>query len=97
MKHAHFKYFRSATAALGMVLIAGSAYAQQGLAAAPVQLAQNADCYAVGQRVAAERGGTLARASAESRGGQTVCRIVVLVPGQNGERPRRAEIIVPAR
>jgi len=54
-----------------------------------------ADCYAVGQRVAAQNGGTLAKASAATRGGQAVCVIVVLVPGKEGERPRRAEIVVP--
>lgn len=64
---------------------------------APILLAQGADCYAIGQRVAAEMGGQLAAANAERRGGQTVCRIVVLVPGRNGERPRRAEVVVPAR
>jgi len=64
---------------------------------APVLLAQGADCYAIGQRVAAEMGGQLAAANAENRGGQTVCRIVVLVPGRNGERPRREEVVVPAR
>lgn len=55
-----------------------------------------ADCYAIGQQVAAENGGTLARASASNRGGQPVCVIVVLVPGKNGQRPRRAEFVVPA-
>lgn len=55
-----------------------------------------ADCYSIGQQVAAENGGTLARASASNRGGQPVCVIVVLVPGKNGQRPRRAEFVVPA-
>ena len=60
----------------------------------PVQTVA-ADCYAVGQQVAAQNGGTLAKASSATRGGQAVCVIVVLVPGKEGERPRRAEIIVP--
>lgn len=55
-----------------------------------------ADCYSVGQRVAAQNGGTLMKASAEQRGGQTVCRIVVRVPGKDGQRPRRVEKVVPA-
>jgi hypothetical protein len=54
-----------------------------------------ADCYAVGQQVAAQNGGTLAKASHATRGGKPVCVIVVLVPGTEGERPRRAEIVVP--
>lgn len=53
------------------------------------------DCYAIGQQVAAENGGTLARASASEQDGQPVCVIVVLVPGKEGQRPRRAEIVVP--
>lgn len=55
-----------------------------------------ADCYAIGQEVAAQNGGTLAMASSANRGGQEVCVIVVLVPGKDGERPRRAEMVVPA-
>lgn len=54
-----------------------------------------ADCYSVGQQVAAQAGGTLARASEANRGGQSVCVIVVLIPGKDGERPRRTEIVVP--
>lgn len=54
-----------------------------------------ADCYAIGQQVAAQNGGTLAKASPSTQGGQPVCVIVVLVPGRDGERPRRAEFVVP--
>jgi hypothetical protein len=53
------------------------------------------NCYAVGQEVAAQKGGTLAKASPATRGGKPVCVIVVLVPGKDGQRPRRAEIVVP--
>jgi len=56
-----------------------------------------ADCYAVGQQVAAQKGGTLAKASQSTRGGQAVCVIVVLVPGKDGQRPRRAEVVVPQK
>jgi hypothetical protein len=55
-----------------------------------------ADCYSVGEQVAAQNGGTLAKASASNRGGQTVCVIVVLVPGKDGQRPRRVQVVVPA-
>ncbi|MGX5840564.1 hypothetical protein ACWGTI_07580 [Mesorhizobium sp. ArgA1] len=55
-----------------------------------------ADCYAIGQQVAEQYGGTLAKASQSTRGGQEVCVIVVLVPGKDGQRPRRSEIVVPA-
>ena len=55
-----------------------------------------ADCYGIGQQIAAQSGGTLAKASQADRGGQPVCVIVVLVPGKEGERPRREEYVVPA-
>ena len=61
----------------------------------PTVVAQ-ADCYAIGQQIAAQSGGTLAKASQSNRGGQTVCVIVVLVPGKEGQRPRREEYVVPA-
>ncbi len=60
----------------------------------PIVVAQ-ADCYAVGQQIAAQNGGTLARATQANRGGQSVCVIVVLVPGKDGQRPRRQEFVVP--
>ena len=64
------------------------------IAGEPLLVAQ-ADCYAVGERVAAERGGTLARASEANQGGRAVCVVVGLVPGKDGERPRRTEVVVP--
>lgn len=53
------------------------------------------DCYSVGQQVAQQHGGTLAKASQSTQGGQPVCVIVVLVPGKDGKRPRRTEVVVP--
>ncbi|MBX3575844.1 MAG: hypothetical protein KF723_01450 [Rhizobiaceae bacterium] len=55
-----------------------------------------ADCYAVGQQVAAQKGGELYGASAANQGGQNVCIVVVLVPGKSGKPPRRIEVVVPA-
>lgn len=60
----------------------------------PLLLIQ-ADCYAVGEQVAAQNGGTLAKASQSTQGGRPVCIIVVLVPGKDGQRPRRTEVVVP--
>jgi hypothetical protein len=54
-----------------------------------------ADCFAVGQDKAAEMGGTLAKAKPDDEGGAPVCRLVIVVPGENGERPKRVEITVP--
>lgn len=53
------------------------------------------DCYAIGQSLAAQNGGTLARADSVNEGGQEVCKIVVLVPARDGKHPRRAEFTVP--
>lgn len=54
-----------------------------------------ADCFAVGQDKAAEMGGTLAKAKPDDEGGAPVCRLVIVVPGEEGERPKRVEITVP--
>jgi hypothetical protein len=53
------------------------------------------DCYAIGEQIAAQNGGTLAKASPSTQGGQPVCVIVVLVPGKEGQRPRRVQMVVP--
>ncbi|WP_114390249.1 hypothetical protein [Notoacmeibacter marinus] len=52
------------------------------------------NCYAVGQRLAQERGAKLLRADAVGSG---ECRVVMLVPDGEGGRPRREEIVVPMR
>ena len=96
------KTFGSHIRAAALVLAAAGLFASQALsmpviepsAEQPVVLA-GGDCYAIGQQVAAQNGGTLAKASQATRGGQQVCVIVVLVPGKDGQRPRRSEIVVP--
>jgi hypothetical protein len=60
------------------------------------QPAAAADCYGIGQQIAAQQGGQLANVRESNQGGQTVCVIVVLVPGKDGGRPRREEFVVPA-
>lgn len=55
-----------------------------------------ANCYAVGQKMASQKGGQLMQASQTSRGGKTMCHIVIRIPGNDGQRPRRAEFTVPA-
>jgi hypothetical protein len=91
---------RSAVLALvASSMMLGQAFAGQNAGSpafeSPVQKVQ-VDCYAIGQQVAAQNGGQLARASVANRGGRQVCVIVVLVPGKDGQRPRRAEFVVPA-
>jgi ABC-type taurine transport system substrate-binding protein len=93
-----FSLCRSVTLALCAAVVATQAPAAPLVLqeqAEPMIVAQ-ADCYAIGQQIAAQSGGTLARASASSQGGRPVCVIVVLVPGKEGQRPRRREIVVPA-
>ncbi|MND21720.1 hypothetical protein D3C80_120900 [compost metagenome] len=55
------------------------------------------DCAAVGEQVAASQGGQLAKATPTTQNGRAMCVIVVLVPGRDGERPRRVEVAVPAQ
>ncbi|MDX8481168.1 hypothetical protein RFN28_22285 [Mesorhizobium sp. VK24D] len=96
------KTFRSHIRTAMLALAAAGLFASQATAMMliepsvdrPVVLAAS-DCYAIGQQVAAQNGGTLAKASQATRGGQQVCVIVVLVPGKEGQRPRRSEIVVP--
>ncbi len=62
----------------------------------PLPLLQvQSDCYAIGEAVAQQYGGQLARARPDTQGGQPVCVIVVLVPGKDGQQPRRTEVVVP--
>ncbi|TIQ34280.1 MAG: hypothetical protein E5X48_19455 [Mesorhizobium sp.] len=96
------KTFRSHIRTAALTLAAAGLFVSQATAMPvvepsveqPVVLAAG-DCYAIGQQVAAQNGGTLAKASPSTRGGQQVCVIVVLVPGKEGQRPRRSEIVVP--
>lgn len=80
---------------LGLLVSPGAALPRTAPAAADTVHMAAVDCYAVGQRLAQQNGGQLAKATPSTQGGQAVCVIVVLVPGQEGERPRRAEFVVP--
>lgn len=63
--------------------------------ATPLVLNVEADCFAIGQDKASELGGTLAKAKPDTDGGAPVCRLVIVVPGKDGERPKRVEVTVP--
>lgn len=54
------------------------------------------DCAAVGQRVATQQGGKLSEAEPIVQNGRAMCVVVVLVPGEEGDKPRRVEVAVPA-
>ncbi len=77
------------------------AFAVSGAVAAPVAVQPEApalivpvqaDCYAVGERVAQEMGGKLANVSAKGDS----CVVTVVIPGQDGQPPRRERVVVPA-
>jgi hypothetical protein len=78
-------------------LLAGSVRFAAGEVASgeeEVPLSPSQDCYYVGKEVATENGGALARATASQSDGQGACVIVLLIPAQGGQRPRREEVIV---
>jgi hypothetical protein len=85
----------NALTSFGLCALMATATVQGISAPKDFVLAQGADCYAVGEQQAVQLGGTLANASDAVQNGQPVCRVIVVVPGQNGERPKRVEIIVP--
>lgn len=74
---------------------AGRAEPRPEMSESEMLLAQSGDCYSIGQSIAAEHDGTVARADAAKRGGQNVCVIVVVVPARDGQRGRRLEFVVP--
>jgi hypothetical protein len=59
------------------------------------RLIQAGDCYSMGEQKASEVGGALASADEAVQNGTSVCRIIIVVPAQNGERAKRVELIVP--
>ena len=54
----------------------------------PIEL----DCYSIGENLARQEGGELAKAVPVTQDGQAVCRIVILLPAADGEPPRRKEV-----
>eukprot|EP01132_Coremiostelium_polycephalum_P012373 gene12373-15118_t len=94
----------SATALISPALISASGVLHAGAVPIAPDASQNgallqlaaADCSQVGQQVAQSQGGTLARATSQTQNGREVCVVVVLIPGKDGERPRRVEVAVPA-
>ena len=52
-------------------------------------------CSAAASQAAAQSGGQILSVQTAQRGGQTVCIVTVLIPAQDGNRPRRQTITVP--
>jgi hypothetical protein len=83
------------TVAFGLLAFGPSAFAGPVKAegdvpylAVPVEL----DCYAIGESLAQQEGGELAKAVLVTQDGQAVCRIVILLPASDGEAPKRKEV-----
>jgi len=53
------------------------------------------DCSGAANKVVRQTGGQLLSASAQTDGGQVVCVITVLVPGNGYDRPKKVTISVP--
>lgn len=84
-------------AGLTGVALTGIAPAAQAASVKQPFIRVAGDCAAIGQQVAAAQGGTLTKATPAVQNGKPVCIVVVLVPGRDGERPRRVEVAVPAK
>ncbi|WP_062208220.1 hypothetical protein [Aureimonas sp. AU12] len=59
-----------------------------------VRMAQSG-CSAAAAQAAAQSGGQVLSVQTAQRGGQTVCIVTVLIPAQDGNRPRRQTITIP--
>lgn len=55
----------------------------------------DADCSAAAAEAAAQTGGQVLSVSSRSEGGRTVCVVTVLVPGEDGQRPRKRTLTLP--
>ncbi|MBA8821212.1 hypothetical protein FHW00_003561 [Ochrobactrum sp. P6BSIII] len=100
-KNSALKVFALLAVSFGLLPIGGIVDAGAMPIAAPqtsnLLIAAAGDCAAVGEQVAAKQGGQLAKATPSTQNGAPVCVVVVLVPGRDGERPRRVEVAVPNR
>ena len=76
--------------AFGPSAFAGPVRAEAGGSdlAMPIEL----DCYLIGENLARQEGGELAKAVPVTQDGQAVCRIVILLPANEGEPPKRKEV-----
>ncbi|PWL19021.1 hypothetical protein DKP76_00090 [Falsochrobactrum shanghaiense] len=91
------KFFALIAASIGLLPVDAGALPIGTPQKSSLVIAAAGDCAAVGERVAASQGGQLAKATPTVQNGKPMCIIVVLVPGRDGERPRRVEVAVPAQ
>jgi hypothetical protein len=64
---------------------------------APIMIlpATAADCSASAQTVIAQTGGELLSATPQTKNGQAVCKVTVLVKSGGGQRPKKMSVTVP--
>lgn len=82
-----FKYTMSAA-----LLLSAMSFPAQS--AETIRLAAD-NCFAAGQQYAARQAATLVAAEATTRGGQMMCKVVILTQAKNGERPKREVAFIP--
>ena len=92
-----FKVFALLAVSIGLLPVSAGALPIVSPQKPNMVIAAAADCSSVGEQVAAQQGGQLAKATATTQNGRAMCVVVVLVPGRDGERPRRVELAVPAQ
>ncbi len=54
-----------------------------------------ADCMASAQTVISQTGGELLSATPQTKNGQAVCKVTVLVKSGSGQRPKKMSVTVP--
>ncbi|GGD12561.1 hypothetical protein [Aureimonas glaciei] len=62
--------------------------------AQPLRMA-GGDCSGAAAQAAADSGGQVLSVSSSEQGGRTVCIVTVLIPGEDGGRPRKKTITIP--
>lgn len=58
-------------------------------------LVAQGSCSAAASQAAAQSGGQVLSVSVTQQGGRTICVVTVLVPGRDGDRPRRVTVSIP--
>ncbi len=82
-----------ATAAEALPVAPSGFETGRAVAEAPVRLVQGG-CSAAAREAAQQSGGQVLSVQTANQGGRTVCVVTVLIPAQDGNRPRRQTITI---